>query len=114
MHLQVLYIVLGFSRLLNNVHSPLKLHFSMCACYILRSCSLLCSSLKLKLKTIKLSSIANKGEFHISHNASRQISVFSPRWKERLRVLKEIFNDLNFKMQFIQGKFQFVLLIFVI
>ena len=37
------------------------------------------------------------GEFHISHEASRQ--------KERSRVSREIFNDLNFKMQLIQGKF---------
>ena len=47
-----------------------------------------------------------RGEFHISHDASRLISVFSPRWKERSRVSREIFNDLNFKMQLIQGKFQ--------
>ena len=46
------------------------------------------------------------GEFHISHDASRLISVFSPRWKERSRVSREILNDLNFKMQLIQGKFQ--------
>ena len=46
-----------------------------------------------------------RGEFHISHDASRQISVFSPLWKERSRVSREIFNDLNFKMQLIQGKF---------
>ena len=50
-----------------------------------------------------------RGEFHISHDASRQIFVFSPRWKERSR---EIFNDLNFKMQLIQGKFEWALLIF--
>ena len=47
----------------------------------------------------------NEGEFHISHEASRQICLFSPRWKERSRVSREIFNDLNFKMQLIQGKF---------
>ena len=47
-----------------------------------------------------------RGEFHISHDASRQISVFSPRSKERSRVSREIFNDLNFKMPLIQGKFQ--------
>ena len=47
-----------------------------------------------------------RGEFHISHDASRLISVFSPRWKERSRVSREILNDLNFKMQLIQGKFQ--------
>ena len=47
-----------------------------------------------------------RGEFHISHDASRLISVFSPRWKERSRVSREIFKDLNFKMQLIQGRFQ--------
>ena len=47
------------------------------------------------------------GEFHISQDASRLISVFSPRWKERSRVSREIFNDLNFKMQLIQGKYKF-------
>ena len=47
-----------------------------------------------------------RGEFHISHDALRLISVFSPRWKERSRVSREIFNVLNFKMQLIQGKFQ--------
>ena len=47
-----------------------------------------------------------RGKFHISHDASRLISVFSSRWKERSRVSREIFNDLNFKMQLIQGKFQ--------
>ena len=46
-----------------------------------------------------------RGEFHISHDASRQICLFSSRWKERSRVSREIFNDLNFKMQLIQGKF---------
>ena len=46
-----------------------------------------------------------RGEFHISHDASRQICLFSPRWKERSRVSREIFNGLNFKMQLIQGKF---------
>ena len=49
---------------------------------------------------------SQRGEFHISHDASRLISVFSPRWKERSRVSREIFNDLNFKIQLIQGKFQ--------
>ena len=53
-----------------------------------------------------------KGEFHISHDASRQISAFYPLWKERSRVSREIFNDLNFKTQLIQGKFQWALLIF--
>ena len=47
-----------------------------------------------------------RGEFHISHDASRQISVFSLLWKECSRVSREIFNDLNFKMQLIEGKFQ--------
>ena len=42
-----------------------------------------------------------RGEFHISHDASRLISGFSPRWKERSRVSREILNDLNFKMQLI-------------
>ena len=45
------------------------------------------------------------GEFHISHDASRLISSFSPRRKERSRVSREFFKDLNFKMQLIQGKF---------
>ena len=40
------------------------------------------------------------------------LSCFSPRWKERSSVSREIFNDLNFKMQLIQGKFQWALLIF--
>ena len=39
------------------------------------------------------------GEFHISDDASRLISVFSPRRKERSKVSREILNDLNFKMQ---------------
>ena len=56
--------------------------------------------------TLMLSRSVLWGEFHISRDASRQISVFSPRWKERSRVSREIFNDLNFKMQPIQGKFQ--------
>ena len=56
--------------------------------------------------------LVQRGEFHISHDTSRQISVFSPRWKQRSRVSREIFNDLNFKMQLIQGKFQWALLIF--
>ena len=47
-----------------------------------------------------------RGQFHISHDASRLISVFSSRWKERSRVSREIFNDPNFKMQLIQGAFQ--------
>ena len=55
---------------------------------------------------------AQRGEFHISHDTSRLISVFSPRWKERSRVSREIFNYLNFKMQLIQGKFRWALLIF--
>ena len=48
----------------------------------------------------------------ISHDASRLISVFSPRRKERSRVSREISNDLNFKMQLIQGTLQWALLIF--
>ena len=55
---------------------------------------------------------AQRWKFHISHDASRLFSVFSPRWKERSSVSREIFNDLNFKMQLIQGKFQWALLIF--
>ena len=51
------------------------------------------------------SSISTKGGNFI-YPTSRQISVFSPRWKERSRVSREIFNDLNFKMQLIQGTFQ--------
>ena len=51
-------------------------------------------------------SVHKRGEFHISHDASGLISVFSSQWKERSRVSREIFNDLNFKMQLIQGKFQ--------
>ena len=47
-----------------------------------------------------------RGKFHISHDASRLVSVFSSRWKEHSRVSREIFNDLYFKMQLIQGKFQ--------
>ena len=50
--------------------------------------------------------VLQRGEFHISHDAWRLISVFSSRWKERSRGSREIFNDLNFKMQLIQGKFQ--------
>ena len=46
--------------------------------------------------------VRQRGEFHISHDVSQLISVFSPRRKERSRV----FNDLSFKMQLIQGKFQ--------
>ena len=56
--------------------------------------------------------VNQRGEFHISHDASRLISVLSPRWKERSRVSREIFKDLNFKIQLIQGKFQWALLIF--
>ena len=58
------------------------------------------------LPPLKVKWSAQRGEFHISHDASRQISVFFPRWKERSRVSSEIFNDLNFKMQLIQDKFQ--------
>ena len=42
--------------------------------------------------------LEQRGEFHISHDASRLISDFSPRWRERSRVSREIFNDQNFKM----------------
>ena len=55
---------------------------------------------------VALLDLKQRGEFHLSHDASRLISVFSPRWKKRSRVSREIFNDLNFKMQLIQGKFQ--------
>ena len=51
-------------------------------------------------------------ELPISHDALRLISVFSPRLKECSRVSREISNDLNFKMQLIQGKFQWALSIF--
>ena len=54
---------------------------------------------------LKYGSVKSR-EFHISHDASRLISVFSLRWKERSRVSREILNDLNFKTQLIQGKFQ--------
>ena len=54
----------------------------------------------------------DRGEFQISHDASRLISIFSSRLKERSRVSREIFNELNFKMEPIQGKFQCVLFIF--
>ena len=50
--------------------------------------------------------VRESGEFHISHDASRQISVFSAQRKERSMVSREICNDLNFKMQLIQGKFR--------
>ena len=50
--------------------------------------------------------LKQRWEFHITHDASRLISVFSPRRKERSKVSREIFDDLNFKMQPIQGKFQ--------
>ena len=55
-------------------------------------------SLNLFVSSFVSFSINEGGEFHISHEASRQ--------KERSRVSREIFNDLNFKMQLIQGKFQ--------
>ena len=77
-------------------------------CEIGPSCALL-SFLSLtsrsRLEKIKVPT-NQREEFHISHDASRLISVFSPRWKERSRVSREIFYDLNFKMQLIQGKFQ--------
>ena len=47
-----------------------------------------------------------KGEFHISHDASRLISIFSSRLKKSSRVSREIFNELNFKMDLNKGKFQ--------
>ena len=47
-----------------------------------------------------------RGEFHISHDASRLISIFSSRLKKSSRVSREIFNELNFKMDLIKGKFQ--------
>ena len=62
-------------------------------------------SLNLFVSSFVSFSINEGGEFHISHEASPQICLFSPRWKERSRVSREIFNDLNFKMQLIQGKF---------
>ena len=83
-------------------------------CEIGPSCALLSFlsvTFRSRLEKIKVPT-NQRGEFHISHDASRLISVFSPRWKERSRVSREIFYDLNFKMQLIQGKFQWVLLIF--
>ena len=62
-------------------------------------------SLNLFVSSFVSFNVNEGGEFHISHEASRQICLFSPRWKERSRVSREIFNDLNFKMQLIQGKF---------
>ena len=53
-----------------------------------------------------------RGQFHISHDASRLISIFSSPMKKCSSVSKEIFNKLNFKMELIQGKFQSALLIF--
>jgi len=44
-----------------------------------------------------------------SHDASRLISVFSQWRKEGSMVSRGIFNDLNFKMQLIQGKFRWAL-----
>ena len=52
------------------------------------------------------------GEFLISHDASQLISMFSSRLKKLSRVSWEIFNELNFKMELIKGKFQCALLIF--
>ena len=46
---------------------------------------------------------------HTSHDASRLIFVFSPWRKEGSRVSRGIFNDPNFKMQLIQGKFRWAL-----
>ena len=56
--------------------------------------------------------VLEREEFHISHEASRLISMFSSRLKERSRVSREIFKELNFKMELIQGRFQCDLLIF--
>ena len=56
--------------------------------------------------------MSERREFHISHDASRLISIFSSRMKERSRVSREIFNELDFKMGLIQGRFQCALLIF--
>ena len=53
-----------------------------------------------------------RGEFHISHDASRLISIVSSRLKKSSGVSREIFNELNFKMELIQGKFKCALLIF--
>ena len=41
------------------------------------------------------------------------MSIFSSLLKKRSRVSREIFNELNFKMELIQGKFQCALLTFV-
>ena len=53
----------------------------------------------LKFLKPKITLKKQRGEFHISDDASRLISVFSPRRKERSKVSREILNDLNFKMQ---------------
>ena len=53
-----------------------------------------------------------RGKFHISHDASRLISIVSSRLKKSSGVSREIFNDLNFKMELIQGTFKCALLIF--
>lgn len=49
--------------------------------------------------------LKQRWEFHITHDASRLISVFPPRRKERSKVSREIFNKLNFKMELTQGKY---------
>ena len=54
----------------------------------------------------------DRGKFHISYDASRLISIFSSPLKKRSSVSREIFNELNFKMELIQGKFQSALFIF--
>ena len=53
----------------------------------------------LKFLKPKITLKKQRREFHISDDASRLISVFSPRRKERSKVSREILNDLNFKMQ---------------
>ena len=53
-----------------------------------------------------------QGKFQIYHDASRLISIFSSRLKKCSSVSREIFNELNFKMELIQVKFQSALLLF--
>ena len=60
---------------------------------------------QLSVKVLRLL-VGYKGEFHISHDASRLISIFSSRLKKSSRVSREIFNELNFKMDLNKGKFQ--------
>ena len=56
--------------------------------------------------------VRERGAFHIPHDASRLVSIFFSRLKERSRVSREIFNEQNFKMELIQVKFQYALLTF--